>query len=223
MLNLDGLTPFAQGYNRFCFIHPKDPNVCLKVIRPENIELRFNRQSVLKKCLGRKRLNDNRQEVAAYRQSTIKSLVATGEPLLAWRHLPEFFGSIGTSMGPANASELIRCADGTIAPTLEELLKKNGYTPMLKAAVDRFILWLKTHGILTRNLLPHNLVLSDRSGTAELFLVDGLGAPQVQNQMAHMRRWRDHYISRKSKRFEQRIQWEAQGRKISWEAFQKTE
>lgn len=124
MLNLDGLTPFAQGYNRFCFIHPKDPNVCLKVIRPENIELRFNRQSVLKKCLGRKRLNDNRQEVAAYRQSTIKSLVETGEPHLAWRHLPEFFGSIGTSMGPANASELIRCADGTIAPTLEDLLKK---------------------------------------------------------------------------------------------------
>jgi len=66
-------------------------------------------------------------------------------------------------------------------------------------------------------------MLSDRSGTAELFLVDSLGAPQVQNQMARVTRWRNHYISRKSKRFDQRIQWEAQGRKISWEAFQKTE
>ena len=223
MLNLDGLTPFAQGYNRFCFIHPKDSNVCLKVIRPENIELRFNRQSVLKKCLGRERLNDNSQEMAAYRQSAIRSLMAAGQPCLAWRHLPEFFGSVATSMGPANASELIRCADGTIALTLEELLKKDGYTPMLKAAVDRFILWLGTHGILTRNLLPHNLVLSDRSGTAELFLIDGLGAPPVQNQMARISHWRNHYISRKSKRFGQRIRWEAQGRNTSWEAFQKME
>jgi hypothetical protein len=223
MLNLDGLTPFAQGYNRFCFIHPQDSNVCLKVIRPENIELRFNRQSMLKKCLGKDRLNDNSQELAAYRQSAIRSLIAAGQPFLAWRHLPEFFGNIETSIGPANASELIRCADGTIAPTLEELLKKEGYTPILQAAVDRFTLWLKTHGILARNLLPHNLVLSDRSGTAELFLVDGLGAPQVQNEMARMRRWRNHYISRKIKRFEQRIQWEAEGRNTSWEAFQKTE
>jgi hypothetical protein len=223
MLDLDGLTPFAQGYNRFCFIHPKDANVCLKVIRPKNIELRFKRQSLLKKCLGKERLNDNSQEMAAYRQSAIRSLIAAGQPSLAWHHLPEFFGSVATSLGPANASELIRCADGTIAPTLEDLLEKDGYTPRLQAAVDRFTLWLRTHGILTRNLLPHNLVLSDRSGTAELFLVDGLGAPQVQNQMERMKRWRNHYINRKSKRFEQRIQWEAQGRNTSWEDFQKTE
>jgi hypothetical protein len=223
MLNLNGLMPFAQGSNRFCFIHPADPNVCLKVIRPENIELRFNRQSALKKCLGKKRLNDNRQEMAAYRQSAITSLIAAGETHQAWHHLPELFSSVVTSMGPANASELIRCADGTIAPTLENLLKKDGYTTMLEAAVDRFILWLKTHGILTRNLLPHNLVLSDRSGTAELFLVDGLGAPSFQNRMARMARWRHHYISRKSERFKQRIHWEAQGRNTSWEAFQKTE
>jgi hypothetical protein len=223
MLNLNGLTPFAQGSNRFCFVHPADPDVCMKVIRPENIELRFSRQSVLKKCLGKERLNDNNQELAAYRQSAIRSLNAAGQPSLAWSHLPEFFGSIETSMGPANASELIRCADGTIAPTLEGLLKRDGYTPMLQAAADRFTLWLQTHGILARNLLPHNLVLSDRSGTAELFLVDGLGAPLFQNQMARMRRWRNHYISRKTERFKQRIQWEAQGRNISWEAFQKTQ
>jgi hypothetical protein len=223
MLNLDGLTPFAQGSNRFCFIHPADPNVCLKVIRPENIELRFNRQSVLKKCLGKKRLNDNRQETAAYRQSAITSLIAAGAKDTAWRHLPELFSSVVTTMGPANASELIRCADGTIAPTLEDLLRKDGYTPLLDAAVERFVVWQKTHGILTRNLLPHNLVLSDRSGTAELFLVDGLGAPPLQNRMAGIARWRDHYIRRKSERFKQRIKWEAQGRNTSWETFQKTE
>jgi len=223
MLNLNELTPFAQGSNRYCFIHPENPNICLKVIRPENIELRFNRQSVLKKCLGKKRLNDNRQEIAAYHQSALKSLIAAGEIQLAWRHLPELFGSVVTSMGPANASELIRSADGTIAPTLEDLLKKDGYTPLLKAAVGRFILWLKTHGILTRNLLPHNLVLSDRSGTAELFLVDGLGAPPFQNRMAHITRWRNHYIRRKSERFKQRIEWEALGRNTTWEAFQKIE
>jgi len=223
MLNLNGLTPFAQGSNRFCFIHPTDPDVCLKVIRPENIELRFNRQSALKKCLGKNRLNDNRQEMAAYRQSAITSLITAGEAHQAWRHLPELFSRVVTTMGPANASELIQCADGTIAPTLEDLLKKDGYTPMLEAAVERFILWLKTHGILTRNLLPHNLVLSNRSGTAELFLVDGLGAPPLQNRMARMARWRHHYIRRKSERFKQRIEWEARGRNTSWEAFQKTE
>ena len=38
MIDLDGLTPFAEGGNRKCFIHPDNPNRCLKVVHPGLLE-----------------------------------------------------------------------------------------------------------------------------------------------------------------------------------------
>ena len=38
MINLDEVTPFAEGGNRMCFVHPDNPNRCLKVIHPGLLE-----------------------------------------------------------------------------------------------------------------------------------------------------------------------------------------
>jgi len=32
MINLEGITQFAEGRNRKCFVHPDNSNRCLKVI-----------------------------------------------------------------------------------------------------------------------------------------------------------------------------------------------
>lgn len=187
--DLSDQKPFASGYNRHCYWHPEIPDRCLKVIRPENIEARYQRQQPLKKLLGKSRLNDNKQEQAGHQQSAIVSLIKLGHESTVWSHLPKFYGNTATSHGPANESELILDPSGAPGQTLEHYLRQNGFDAPIKAASGRFCTWLKATGILTRNLLPHNLVIAQRNNQLELFLVDGLGAPSVQNLLSAAPAW----------------------------------
>ena len=221
MIDLSHSIPFASGSNRHCFRHPADPLRCLKVTRPENIEARFQRQTRLKKVLGKERLNDNRQEQAAHNQSAIRNLLANGEEELVWAHLPRFYGVCSTSLGPANESQLILASNGEPAPTLETFLQQHGFDQRAQNAVTVFCEWLIRTGILTRNLLPHNLVVADQDGELTLFLVDGLGAPTIPQALGFFPAWRTRYISRRIRRFYLRIKWEAGGRLESWETSQK--
>lgn len=221
LIDLKNLVPFAQGGNRYCFQHPEDKQRCLKVIRPENIKARYLRQPGLKRLLGRARLNDNSQELKAHMQPAIRWLIRADNESTLWAHLPKFYGSVETNLGHANESELIRCADETVAPTLESLIRRGELTDQLQGAIKRFETWLIKTRILTRNLLPHNLVVTDRSGQPELFLVDGLGAPSIPQALAILPGWSDHYIRRKLARFHTRIMWEQSNEGYSWEDFQR--
>jgi hypothetical protein len=92
---------------------------------------------------------------------------------------------------------------------------------MAQRAAEKFCDWLQKTGILTRNLLPHNLVISHRDGQPELFLVDGLGAPTIPDQLATLPAWRRRYINRRIRRLYLRIDWEVGDRRKSWSASQK--
>lgn len=221
MIDLSDQTPFASGYNRDCYTHPDLPGRCLKIIRPENIQIRYQRQATAKKLLGRSRLDDNRQEQAAHRQAAILDLISKGQESMVWRHLPKFYGKTATSRGPANESELIWDDSGAPGQTLEHYLRQHGFDAPIKAASERFCAWLKSTGILTRNLLPHNLVIAQRNNQPELFLVDGLGAPSVQNLLSAVPTWRTRYITRRIRRFYKRIAWELSDRQQSWEVSQR--
>ncbi len=221
MIDLSGLEPFASGYNRHCFRHPGDSALCLKVLRPENIEARFQRQAWPKKALGKARIDDNHQETRAHRQRAIRNLLADNRSSLVWAHLPRFHGTAETSLGMANVSEIIFGRDGAPAETLEHYLQRRGFDQPIQDAAERFCNWLLETGILTRNLLPHNLVIADRNGQPELFLVDGLGAPTIPDRLAALPAWRRRYINRRIRRFHLRINWETGSRNESWEASQK--
>lgn len=216
MIDLSQQEPFAAGYNRTCYIHPNDPKLCLKVLRPENIDRRYARQAWYKKILGKSRINDNLQELAAYDQTAITH---GGEQV--WSHLPRFYGQEPTTLGPANSSELITNNDGTPGITLETYLQRQGFDRPIQTSIDRFCRWLRETGILTRNLLPHNLVVVTRDQQLELYLVDGLGAPGIPARLAMLPAYRQRYIERKIRRFWKRVEWEANGRKGSWEAAEK--
>lgn len=221
MIDLSAARPFASGSNRHCYRHPDDEALCLKILRPENIDARFQRQPWFKKALGRTRINDNQQEIRAHRQQAIQALIADGRETLAWSHLPRFYGSLETSLGLANVSELMTDTDGAPATTLERHLQCQGFDQAAEGAVSRFCNWLLETGILTRNLLPHNLVLSERQGQPELFLIDGLGAPTVPDRLAVLPAWRRRYINRRIRRFYLRIEWETGDQSKSWPESQK--
>ncbi len=217
MIDLSDQQPFASGSNRHCFRHPDDPTLCLKVVRPENIEARYRRQHRLKRLLGKARLDDNQQELRAHRQ---RALIGLPEQT-AWAHLPRFFGQTDTTLGTANVSEFLAAPDGHPAETLEHYLQRCGLDPAIQAAIDRFCAWLRSTGILTRNLLPHNLVIAERNGQPELFLVDGLGAPTIPDALARLPAWRRRYVDRRIRRLHKRVAWELGDRKVRWEEFQR--
>lgn len=221
MIDLSRETPFASGANRHCFRHPDNPRLCLKVLRPENIEARFHRQSFPKKLLGKRRIDDNAQELKAHQQSAIRQLIGQDQAEKVWKHLPRFHGAIQTSLGTANVSELLLNDHNQPAQTLEHYLQRRGFDKPMQEAVGRFCDWLLDTGILTRNLLPHNLVVLERDHRPELYLVDGLGAPTVPNKLAAIPVWRRRYICRRIQRFYLRIEWELSDRQQSWEQSQK--
>ncbi|MEX2476772.1 YrbL family protein [Marinobacter sp.] len=222
MIDLSGSEPFASGYNRHCYRHPDDSTLCLKVLRPENIEARFQRQAWPKKILGKGRINDNHQELKAHQQPAVRKLLAEDRGPLLWAHLPRFHGAVQTSLGTANVSELMIENEGAPAETLEHYLQRRGFDQPIGAATERFCNWLLETRILTRNLLPHNLVIAERNGQSELFLVDGLGAPTIPQALTRLPGWSDHYIARKIARFRVRLAWEQNPAGLSWEDFQRS-
>lgn len=220
-IDLSNHQPFASGYNRQCFRHPENPSLCLKILRPENIEARFHRQYFVKKLLGKHRIDDNAQELKAHQQSAIRQLIAQGQTEVVWRHLPRFHGSVQTSLGTANVSELLQDEHHQPAETLEQYLQRKGFDQPMQEAVRRFCDWLQNTGILTRNLLPHNLVVVQRDHQPALYLVDGIGAPTIPGTLSAVPAWRRRYIGRRIQRFYLRIAWELGDRQQSWEQAQK--
>lgn len=221
MIDLSNSTPFASGSNRHCYRHPDHHDRCLKLVRQQNIEARYQRQPAAKKLLGKKRLDDNLQELTAHQQPAIQRLLHQGNEALVWTHLPRFLGQTITAQGTANESELMMGADGRPAETLEHYLQRVGFDDVADSLVQEFTTWLRQTGILTRNLLPHNLVLGVRDNRVRLVLVDGLGAPAIPNLLSVSPHWRLHYVNRRIRRFYKRIEWETNGRNEPWEQSQK--
>ncbi len=216
MIDLTDQPPFGAGANRNCFLHPDDSDLCLKVLQAGAIQARYEEQPLVKRLLGRRRLSDNYQEQKGYQQSAVVELLATGKGALLWQHLPRFYGTAMTTHGQANVCELIRDAEGRPAPTLEHWIARHGVDEAAKSAAECLCRWLQCTGLLTRNLLPQNLVMTDRSGHWELFIVDGLGAPVIPNLLAVFPPWRTRYINRRVQRFWLRMAWEAGGRATDW-------
>ena len=66
---------------------------------------------------------------------------------------------VETSIGPASETELIRDNQNNIATTLETYLFTYGKTDEIKIALDEFELWLRSSLVLTKNIIPHNIVM----------------------------------------------------------------
>ncbi|NVK39647.1 MAG: hypothetical protein HWE39_00260 [Oceanospirillaceae bacterium] len=168
--------PFAQGGHRLCFVHPQDPQRCIKVRRPDfPLEDLRRKKGFPKTLLPLSRFDDNREEF-----EVISSLARNlGEA--AFEHVSRCFGFEDTDLGPGLVLELVRDADGAISQTLKAHLWFEGYTPDCRDAVERFCARWRELQIPSRDLLMHNiLVQRDESGRiCRLVVIDGLGSPNI--------------------------------------------
>ena len=126
MIDLSGSTPFAEGGNRKCFIHPTQSDRCLKVVHPGLLEKIIKSKPWYKKFRSKDSFDDNLREQEAYKQ---KALLANNSEV--WKHIAKWYGMVETSIGMASETELIKNND-QIAETLENYLFSNGLTDEIK-------------------------------------------------------------------------------------------
>jgi len=210
MINLEGMIPFAKGGNRLCFVHPNNPDRCLKVIHPGLLKKIKENKSWYKRFRSLESFDDNLREQKAYNQRALKR----DDPKI-WLHLAKWHGMTETNIGMASETELIK-NDDEIAETLEAYLFREGITEEIKIAIEEFHTWLEEYLVLTKNLIPHNLVLSRQDNKIIIKIVDGLGsqafipAPNYSNFFAK------RYVKRRILLMWSRINWDLSGRKGNW-------
>ncbi len=170
-VTLAHLEPFAIGGRRLCFVHPRDPSLCIKVNRTDDQRfLRLPKRRVIPARFLRE-LDDNEHD-----RRTLSSLERRLGPHFA--HLPRYHGDIETDLGRAVVLDLVRDADGQISRTVRSLICDGVRLDTLRPAFNAFAQYLVRHNVLTRALLDHNIVARHASdGSWSLVLIDGYGDP----------------------------------------------
>jgi hypothetical protein len=211
MINLDGVSTFAKGGNRRCYVSPINPKRCLKVLH-ENLLDKLKENSAWYKRLGNNAgLDDNLRERDAYNQRAISSPINSS----VWNHLAKWYGMVETNLGPASETELI-LNDGEIAETLETYLFREGLTPEIQKALKTFETWLRTHLVLTKNIIPHNVVIKKENSSLILVIIDGLGCKSFIPLPKYSRFFARIYVERRIKLMWSRIHWDLGGRIGDW-------
>jgi len=210
MIDLNGVTPFAEGGNRRCFVHPNNPNRCLKVIHPGLLETIIKNKPWYKKLRSAESFDDNLRERDAYNQKALRN-----DNSETWKHLAKWYGMVETTIGAASETELIKNED-LVAETLESYLFDNGLTDEIKLSIEQFHDWLRKNLILTKNLIPHNLVLKRVNNDIIIKIVDGLGSQAFIPLPDYSNFFAKRYVERRIELMMSRIRWDLSGRVGSW-------
>ena len=210
MIDLNGVKPFAEGGNRKCFINPQNPNQCLKVLHPGLLEKLNKDRPWYKKARSLESFDDNLREKEGYEQRALKSK----NPEI-WKHLAKWYGLQETSLGLASVTELIH-NNGQIAETLEDYLFNKGLTEEIRTALKVFEKWLKENLVLTKNLIPHNLVLKNEVDGITIKIIDGLGCHAFIPLPQNTKFFAKIYVNKRIELMWSRINWDISGRKGNW-------
>ena len=211
MIDLNEVQSFAQGGNRKCFINPDNPQTCLKLMHKDLITDIKNQAVWYKKLRVKSSFDDNLREEKAYKQNAIS--YASSDSI--WNHLARWYGMVETTLGTASETELIQ-NNNKIAETLETYLFREGLTREIIDSINTFESWLREHLVLTKNLIPHNIVIKQDKGLMTLKIVDGLGSKSFIPLPKYSKFFAKIYVERRIKLFWSRIHWDLSGRHGTW-------
>jgi hypothetical protein len=113
-------------------------------------------------------------------------------------------------------TDLITDADDKPAQTLETYLFQHGLDAMAQDAVAEFSTFLRSSLILTKNLMPHNLVLAPNGLGHRLVLIDGLGLSTLLPLAKYSRYFAQRHVEKRVQWFNFRLEWEVGDRTVSW-------
>jgi hypothetical protein len=179
-------------------MHPDDPTKVLKIIKPwKRAQSKRLQASWYKRFRSTACFDDNQQELKALRWLEKKN---------ALKHFPRCYGIVKTDLGDAICVEYINSGrtEGE-ALSLEQYLKKYGFTDEIMKALDELCSFLHNNLIVTRDLRCFNIMIRYVDDSINLVIVDGLGNPEfipVSNIIPQFGRSK---IRRKLNRFKARL------------------
>lgn len=210
-LRLSGLSPFATGGNRLCFRHPDDNTRCIKVNKQGKAADLKRNAPFYKRLRPEKSFDDNWREYREYQ----RSINTNSNPQL-WEHLPRCYGWVATDIGPGLVSDFYADDYGQPAKTLEAYLHAKGIDDAIRQALSEFAQYLRSTLLLTKNLLPHNLLVVGSPADQRLVLIDGLGLHSILPLARYSKHFARMNVERRLQRFENRIYWEVSEKTLGW-------
>lgn len=151
MLQLNDSLIIGKGSERWCYQHPKNPNLCIKV-------------AVHLPKPGRKPQSE--REASYFGLLKRRSIPFT--------HLPDYLGTEETSLGLGYVFELIRSEDGSVAARLEDLFHELPATTLREMMLELQTYMLR-YGVVPCDMSVRNMLVQTHQGQTRLMLVDGVG------------------------------------------------
>lgn len=170
-LMLKDQTPIATGGVRLVFEHPLDPDLLVKVMRPEVVETRYGAGTP-----WYKRRRRYRQYVIFIREISeyVASYASHGESLPC---AVQIAGLVETDLGLGMVMFAARDADGKLAPTLATLIETGRFDDSAKIALENFFAELLQSSLVLADLHERNLVFAaGADGKNRFVMIDGTGA-----------------------------------------------
>ena len=211
VIDLAREAPFASGDNRLCFRHPDDAGLCIKVLRSGRAKQLYSASPFYKRMFRETYFDDNRREFAAYQQPAIVRNKCTYH-----YHVARCYGWVRTNLGDGLVTDLITDLNGNPAQTLEDYLSEHGLDAVIQDAASNLAFFFRTSLILTKNLMPHNLVLAPSDQGYRLVLIDGLGLSTFLPLAKYSHYFARRHIEKRLQWFYFRLKWEVSDRSISW-------
>ena len=152
-LALAGYEPFAKGKRRHCYVHPDNPDLCVKVAADVKDE----------RCL-----REQGRDLKSYRW--LRSLGSDS----VFDRIPAIEGTVDTDLGEGIVMRLYRDHDGRISRNLAQIIVERGLTPSLVREIDALKRWLRKERLLTRDTAPYNVVaVRTGNGRWQLMIIEG--------------------------------------------------
>ena len=197
LIRLGDADPFARGGNRVCYVHPQNPDVCIKLPRNDvDLSVKRSRKGLKGRLKPASSFDDNRLEARTLTELHDR----IGDSLREF--VPRFLGWVETDLGAGVAVDLIRDADGAIALPLKQYVWERGFDADLRAALAEFSAYWIRERVPSRELLLHNVVVRRLPSDAlRLVVIDGLG----NADLLPLSRWSPRLARRKSGRKTERL------------------
>ena len=182
-LVLSGQEPFARGTKRHCYVHPDDPDLCVKVAARADADCLRQQRWDLEDC---------------------ERLRARGAASVFDR-IPAITGVVDTDLGRGIVMRLYRDRDGRISRNLSQVIREHGLTPSLVQAIDGMKRWLRKERLLTRDTAPYNVVAVRSGGGWKLMIIEGWENRKYRWLASLHPLVKDRLIARQLRKFDRRL------------------
>ncbi len=167
MISLKDRQPAAEGRQRYVFIHTTDPDLIIKIIRPDAIGRAWGKWYKIRRSYG---------QYLSYMREIGEYVTTHAREGSSPRFVQKVRGLVETDMGLGLVLEAVRGKDGALAPSLRAMLRDGTFDHTAGQALETFFAELMASDVIAADLNGGNLVYAYDEGQGHRFvMIDGLG------------------------------------------------